>query len=72
MAYSTVSQQRGRSKLPSSAIAELGNKAVTLQLDAANTKTFDKFVWQVKQSLQTLVRVCLPDDIGGALAKRAC
>jgi NAD(P)-dependent dehydrogenase (short-subunit alcohol dehydrogenase family) len=40
-----------------------------LQLDTANTKTFDEFVGQVKQSLQALGRVGLPDDIGGALAK---
>ena len=35
-----------------SAIAELGSKAVALQLDTANTKTFDEFVGKVKQSLQ--------------------
>ena len=34
------------------AIAELGAKAVALQLDTSNTKTFDGFVEQVKQSLQ--------------------
>jgi NAD(P)-dependent dehydrogenase (short-subunit alcohol dehydrogenase family) len=34
------------------AIAELGSQAVALQLDTANTKTFDEFVGQVKQSLQ--------------------
>lgn len=35
-----------------SAIAEIGAKAVALQLDTANTKTFDGFVAQLKQSLQ--------------------
>lgn len=35
-----------------SAIEELGAKAVALQLDTSNTKTFDGFVEQVKQSLQ--------------------
>jgi len=35
-----------------SAIAEIGAKAVALQLDTSNTKTFDGFVEQVKQSLQ--------------------
>ena len=35
-----------------SAIAEIGAKAVALQLDTSNTKTFDDFVEQVKQSLQ--------------------
>lgn len=34
------------------AISELGRKAVALQLDTANTKSFDEFVGQVKQSLQ--------------------
>lgn len=34
-----------------SEIAELGSKAVALQLDSANPKTFDEFVEQVKQSL---------------------
>ncbi|KAB8315262.1 SDR family oxidoreductase [Tolypothrix campylonemoides VB511288] len=35
-----------------STIAELGGKATALQLDTSNTKTFDGFVAQVKQSLQ--------------------
>ncbi|MEG4205110.1 SDR family oxidoreductase [Microcoleus sp. Pol7_A1] len=35
-----------------SAIAEIGAKAVALQLDTSNTKTFDGFVEQVKQSLK--------------------
>lgn len=35
-----------------SAIAELGSKAAALQLDTSNTKTFDSFVEQLKQSLQ--------------------
>jgi NAD(P)-dependent dehydrogenase (short-subunit alcohol dehydrogenase family) len=35
-----------------SAIASIGRKAVALQLDTSNTKTFDGFVEQVKQSLQ--------------------
>ncbi|MEG4487448.1 SDR family oxidoreductase [Microcoleus sp. D2_18a_B4] len=35
-----------------SAIAEIGAQAVALQLDTSNTKTFDGFVEQVKQSLQ--------------------
>ncbi|MEG3843588.1 SDR family oxidoreductase [Microcoleus sp. herbarium14] len=35
-----------------SAIEELGAKAVALQLDTSNTKTFDGFVEQVKQSLK--------------------
>ena len=35
-----------------SAIAEIGAQAVALQLDTSNTKTFDSFVEQVKQSLQ--------------------
>lgn len=34
------------------AIKEMGAKAIALQLDTANTKTFDSFVAQVKQSLQ--------------------
>jgi NAD(P)-dependent dehydrogenase (short-subunit alcohol dehydrogenase family) len=33
-------------------IESIGAKAVALQLDTANTKTFDNFVAQVKQSLQ--------------------
>jgi NAD(P)-dependent dehydrogenase (short-subunit alcohol dehydrogenase family) len=33
-------------------IESIGAKAVALQLDTANTKTFDDFVVQVKQSLQ--------------------
>lgn len=35
-----------------SAIEEIGGKAVALQLDTSNTKTFDGFVAQVKQLLQ--------------------
>ncbi|KAM3094376.1 SDR family NAD(P)-dependent oxidoreductase [Phormidesmis sp. 146-12] len=35
-----------------SEIAEIGGKAAALQLDTANTKTFDEFVAQVKQTLQ--------------------
>lgn len=35
-----------------SAIEEIGGKAVALQLDTSNTKTFDAFVAQVKQLLQ--------------------
>jgi NAD(P)-dependent dehydrogenase (short-subunit alcohol dehydrogenase family) len=35
-----------------SAIEAIGAKAVALQLDTSNTKTFDGFVEQVKQSLQ--------------------
>jgi NAD(P)-dependent dehydrogenase (short-subunit alcohol dehydrogenase family) len=35
------------------AIEEVGAKAVALQLDTANTKTFESFVTQVRQSLQT-------------------
>lgn len=35
-----------------SAIAQTGGKAVALQLDTDNTKTFDGFVVQVKQALQ--------------------
>ena len=35
-----------------SAIVEIGAKAVALQLDTSNTKTFDGFVGQVKQLLQ--------------------
>ncbi|MEG4089765.1 SDR family oxidoreductase [Microcoleus sp. Pol12B4] len=35
-----------------SAIAEIGSQAVALQLDTSNTKTFDGFAEQVKQSLQ--------------------
>ncbi|MGG6297970.1 SDR family NAD(P)-dependent oxidoreductase [Leptolyngbya sp. AN02str] len=35
-----------------SAIADMGGKAIALQLDTSNTKTFDDFVVQVKQSLQ--------------------
>lgn len=34
------------------AIEDLGAKAVALQLDTSNTKTFDDFVVKVKQSLQ--------------------
>lgn len=37
-----------------SAIAETGNKAVALQLDTSNVKTFDEFVTQVKRSLQDI------------------
>jgi NAD(P)-dependent dehydrogenase (short-subunit alcohol dehydrogenase family) len=36
-----------------SAIAELGGKAISLHLDTSDTKTFDGFVGQVKQALQT-------------------
>lgn len=36
-----------------SAVEEIGAKAVALQLDTSNTKTFDGFVEQVQQSLQT-------------------
>jgi NAD(P)-dependent dehydrogenase (short-subunit alcohol dehydrogenase family) len=35
-----------------SAIEEMGRKAVALQLDTSNTKTFDDFAAQIKQSLQ--------------------
>ncbi len=35
-----------------SAIEAMGSKAVALQLDTSDTKTFDSFVGQVKQSLQ--------------------
>ena len=35
------------------AITEMGSKAVALQLDMSNTKTFARFVEQLKQSLQT-------------------
>jgi NAD(P)-dependent dehydrogenase (short-subunit alcohol dehydrogenase family) len=35
-----------------SEIEAMGSKAVALQLDTSNTKTFDSFVTQVKQSLQ--------------------
>ena len=35
-----------------SEIEAMGGKAVALQLDTSNTKTFDSFVGQVKQSLQ--------------------
>ncbi|MDZ8223277.1 SDR family NAD(P)-dependent oxidoreductase [Nostoc sp. ChiVER01] len=35
-----------------SSIEEIGAQAVALQLDTSNTKTFDGFVEQVKQSLQ--------------------
>lgn len=35
-----------------SAVADMGGKAVALQLDTSNTKTFDDFVVQIKQSLQ--------------------
>ncbi|NQE32734.1 SDR family NAD(P)-dependent oxidoreductase [Microcoleus asticus] len=35
-----------------SAIADIGAQAVALQLDTSNTKTFDGFAEQVKQSLQ--------------------
>ena len=35
-----------------SAIAEAGSKAVALQLDTSNSKTFDEFVAQLKQTLQ--------------------
>jgi NAD(P)-dependent dehydrogenase (short-subunit alcohol dehydrogenase family) len=34
-------------------IESIGAKAISLQLDTANTKTFDDFVVKVKQSLQT-------------------
>jgi NAD(P)-dependent dehydrogenase (short-subunit alcohol dehydrogenase family) len=34
-------------------IESLGAKAIALQLDTANTKTFDRFAVQVKQSLQS-------------------
>jgi NAD(P)-dependent dehydrogenase (short-subunit alcohol dehydrogenase family) len=35
-----------------SAIADMGGKAVALQLDTSNTKTFDDFATQIKQTLQ--------------------
>jgi NAD(P)-dependent dehydrogenase (short-subunit alcohol dehydrogenase family) len=34
------------------AIEEIGGKAIALQLDTSNTKTFDDFAAQIKQSLQ--------------------
>ncbi len=34
------------------AIEEIGGKAIALQLDTSNTKTFDGFAVQIKQSLQ--------------------
>ena len=35
-----------------SKIESLGTKAVSLQLDTSDTKTYDSFVEQLKQSLQ--------------------
>ena len=35
-----------------SEIEEIGGKAIALQLDTSNTKTFDDFAVQIKRSLQ--------------------
>lgn len=48
----TYRSSEAEAKSVVAAIEELGAKAIALQLDTANTKTFDGFVAQVKQSLQ--------------------
>ncbi|MBD2731444.1 SDR family oxidoreductase [Nostoc sp. FACHB-892] len=48
----TYHSNEAEAKSVVAAIEELGAKAIALQLDTANTKTFDGFVAQVKQSLQ--------------------
>ncbi|MEH2250360.1 SDR family NAD(P)-dependent oxidoreductase [Nostoc sp.] len=48
----TYRSNEAEAKAVVSAIEELGSKAIALQLDTANTDTFDAFVAQVKQSLQ--------------------
>ncbi|MBW4540721.1 MAG: SDR family oxidoreductase [Myxacorys chilensis ATA2-1-KO14] len=48
----TYRSNEAEAKTVVSAIEELGSKAIALQLDTANTKTFDEFVTNVKQSLQ--------------------
>jgi NAD(P)-dependent dehydrogenase (short-subunit alcohol dehydrogenase family) len=60
-----------------SAIDAMGVKVVALQLDTSNTKTFGRFVNQLKQSLQNMWQVeqfdflindAVPDNIGGTIA----
>ena len=48
----TYRSSEAEAKTVISVIEELGIKAVALQLDTANTNTFDAFVLQVKRSLQ--------------------
>lgn len=48
----TYHSNEAEAKAVVSAIEDLGVKAVALQLDTANTKSFDAFVAQVKQALQ--------------------
>lgn len=48
----TYRSNEAEAKTVVSAIEELGSKAIALQLDTANTKTFDEFVTNVQQSLQ--------------------
>jgi NAD(P)-dependent dehydrogenase (short-subunit alcohol dehydrogenase family) len=48
----TYHSNEAKAKAVVSAIEELGCKAVALQLDTGNTKTFDTFVVQLKQALQ--------------------
>ncbi len=48
----TYHRHEAEAKSVVAAIEEMGAIAIALQLDTANTKTFDGFVQQVKQSLQ--------------------
>ncbi len=51
-AIATYHSNEAEAKSVVSAIESMGAKAVALQLDTSNTKTFDGFVEQVKKSLQ--------------------
>ncbi|MBD2310193.1 SDR family oxidoreductase [Desertifilum sp. FACHB-1129] len=48
----TYRSNEAEAKSVVSAIADLGGKAVALQLDTSNTKTFDDFAAQIQRSLQ--------------------
>ncbi|MDL5054543.1 SDR family oxidoreductase [Oscillatoria laete-virens NRMC-F 0139] len=48
----TYRSNEAEAKSVVSAIADMGGKAVALQLDTSNTKTFDDFAAQIKRSLQ--------------------
>lgn len=48
----TYRSNEAEAKSVVSAIADMGGKAVALQLDTSNTKTFDDFAAQIQRSLQ--------------------
>lgn len=49
----TYRSNEAEAKSVVAAITEMGSKAVALPLEMSNTKSFDRFVEQLKQSLQT-------------------